>query len=208
MKGSIVRFVIILIVSLFPLGAQASAVEHLREFIQKTQTFKAAFHQKLLDQNFQVVQEASGSMMFQRPGKFRWVYEKPYQQLIVGDGSRVWFYDQDLNQVTVRQLDLAIGNSPAALLAGSSAIEKDFNLTEINIEDEIDWLEATPKHKETNFELIRMGFTKTGELREMILRDNFGQFTLLVFSEIHFNPTLAIELFQFKPPSGADVISD
>jgi len=208
MKGSIVRFVIILIVSLFPLGAQASAVEHLREFIQKTQTFKAAFHQKLLDKNFQDVQEASGSMMFQRPGKFRWVYEKPYQQLIVGDGSRVWFYDQDLNQVTVRQLDLAIGNSPAALLAGSSAIEKDFNLTEINIEDEIDWLEATPKHKETNFELIRMGFTKTGELREMILRDNFGQFTLLVFSEIHFNPTLAIELFQFKPPSGADVISD
>ncbi len=208
MKGSIVRFVIVLIVSLFPLGAQASAVEHLREFIQKTQTFKAAFHQKLLDQNFQVVQEASGSMMFQRPGKFRWIYEKPYQQLIVGDGSRVWFYDQDLNQVTVRQLDLAIGNSPAALLAGSSAIEKDFNLTEINVEDEIDWLEATPKHKETNFELIRMGFTKTGELREMILRDNFGQFTLLVFSEIHFNPNLAIELFQFKPPSGADVISD
>lgn len=176
--------------------------------MQKTQTFKAAFHQKLLDQNFQVVQEASGSMMFQRPGKFRWIYEKPYQQLIVGDGKRVWFYDQDLNQVTVRQLDLAIGNSPAALLAGSSAIENDFNLAEIQIEDEIDWLEATPKHKETNFELIRMGFAKTGELREMILRDNFGQFTLLVFSEINFNPNLAIELFQFDPPSGADVISD
>lgn len=205
---AIIRFAIVLILSFFSLGVQASAVEHLREFIQKIQTFKANFHQKLLDQNFQVIQEASGSMMFQRPGKFRWIYEKPYQQLIVGDGNRVWFYDQDLNQVTVRRLDLAIGNSPAALLAGSSAIEKDFNLTEINIEDEIDWLEATPKHKETNFELIRMGFTKTGELREMILRDNFGQFTLLVFSEIHFNPNLTIELFQFNPPSGADVISD
>lgn len=194
--------------SLFPIWVQASAVEHLRDFVQKTQTFKASFHQKLLDQQYQVIQEASGSMMFQRPGKFRWVYEKPYQQLIVGDGNRVWFYDQDLNQVTVRQLDLAIGNSPAALLAGSSAIEKDFNLTDINVEDEIDWLEATPKHKETNFELIRMGFSKTGKLQEMILRDNFGQFTLLVFSETDFNPSLASELFQFKPPSGADVISD
>ncbi len=194
--------------SLFPIWVQASAVEHLRDFVQKTQTFKASFHQKLLDQQYQVIQEASGSMMFQRPGKFRWVYEKPYQQLIVGDGNRVWFYDQDLNQVTVRQLDLAIGNSPAALLAGSSAIEKDFNLTDINVEDEIDWLEATPKHKETNFELIRMGFSKTGKLQEMILRDNFGQFTLLVFSETDFNPSLANELFQFKPPSGADVISD
>ena len=194
--------------SLFPIWVQASAVEHLREFVQKTQTFKASFHQKLLDQQYQVIQEASGSMMFQRPGKFRWVYEKPYQQLIVGDGNRVWFYDQDLNQVTVRQLDLAIGNSPAALLAGSSAIEKDFNLSDINVEDEIDWLEATPKHKETNFELIRMGFSKTGKLQEMILRDNFGQFTLLVFSETDFNPSLANELFQFKPPSGADVISD
>ena len=193
---------------LFPIWVQASAVEHLREFVQKTQTFKASFHQKLLDQQYQVIQEASGSMMFQRPGKFRWVYEKPYQQLIVGDGNRVWFYDQDLNQVTVRQLDLAIGNSPAALLAGSSAIEKDFNLADINVEDEIDWLEATPKHKETNFELIRMGFSKTGKLQEMILRDNFGQFTLLVFSETDFNPSLANELFQFKPPSGADVISD
>lgn len=176
--------------------------------MQEIQTFKADFNQKLLDQNYQVTQEASGSMMFQRPGKFRWVYEKPYQQLIVGDGHRVWFYDQDLNQVTVRQLDLAIGNSPAALLAGSSAIEKDFNLTDITIEDEIDWLEATPKNKETNFELIRMGFSKAGELREMILRDNFGQFTLLVFNKIDFNPQLTHELFQFKPPSGADVISD
>lgn len=190
------------------LPAQASAVDHLRRFVQEIQTFKADFNQKLLDQNYQVTQEASGSMMFQRPGKFRWVYEKPYQQLIVGDGNRVWFYDQDLNQVTVRQLDLAIGNSPAALLAGSSAIEKDFNLTDITIEDEIDWLEATPKNKETNFELIRMGFSKAGELREMILRDNFGQFTLLVFNKIDFNPQLTHELFQFKPPSGADVISD
>ena len=86
--------------------------------------------------------------------------------------------------------------------------EKCFAKYTVIPEDEIDWLEATPKHKETNFELIRMGFAKTGELREMILRDNFGQFTLLVFSEINFNPNLASELFQFDPPSGADVISD
>jgi outer membrane lipoprotein carrier protein len=128
--------------------------------------------------------------------------------LIVGDGAKVWFYDQDLNQVTVRQLDLAIGSSPAALLAGSSTIERDFDLTEIEVDDEIEWLEATPKAQESTFELIRMGFSQTGELREMVLRDNFGQFTLLVFTDLAANPVLAPDLFQFTPPEGADVISD
>lgn len=186
----------------------ASAIDSLKAFVQQAHTFKAVFSQTLLDKNLQIMQEASGVMMFERPGKFRWFYEKPYQQLIVGDGSRVWFYDHDLNQVTVRQLDLAIGSSPAALLAGSSTIERDFELAEIEVRDDMEWLEATPRAKESTFELIRMGFSRTGELREMVLRDNFGQFTLLVFTDLDANPVLAPDLFQFTPPEGADVISD
>ncbi|SDH56636.1 outer membrane lipoprotein chaperone LolA [Nitrosomonas sp. Nm132] len=203
-----IRLSLFWLLCLFSLVTQASAIDSLRTFVQKAQTFKAVFSQTLLDKNLQIVQEASGVMMFERPGKFRWTYEKPYQQLIVGDGAKVWFYDQDLNQVTVRQLDLAIGSSPAALLAGSSTIERDFDLTEIEVDDEIEWLEAIPKAQESTFELIRMGFSQTGELREMVLRDNFGQFTLLVFTDLAANPVLAPDLFQFTPPEGADVISD
>ena len=202
------RFILILLFFLFSQLTYASAIDSLRSFVQQAHTFKAVFSQTLLDRNLQVMQEASGTMMFERPGKFRWVYEKPYQQLIVGDGSRVWFYDQDLNQVTVRQLDLAIGSSPAALLAGSSTIERDFELNEIEVQDDMEWLEATPRAKESTFELIRMGFSKAGELREMVLRDNFGQFTLLVFTDLDANPDLSPDLFQFTPPEGADVISD
>ncbi len=110
---------------------EASAISSLKTFVRDTRTVRAAFSQTVLDRNMQVVQKGGGTMQFERPGKFRWVYEKPYKQLIVGDGAKVWFYDQDLNQVTVRKLDVAIGSSPAALLAGSSDIENDFDLSEI-----------------------------------------------------------------------------
>src|SRR6476620_12370856 len=108
--------------------AEAGAISSLKSFIQNARTVRAEFSQTVLDKNTRVVQRGSGVMQFERPGKFRWVYEKPYEQLIVGDGARIWFYDHDLNQVTVRKLDAAIGSSPAALLAGSGNIETDFDL--------------------------------------------------------------------------------
>ena len=147
-------------------------------------------------------------MQFERPGKFRWVYEKPYKQLIVGDGAKVWFYDQDLNQVTVRKLDVAIGSSPAALLAGSSNIENDFDLSEITPEGDTEWLEAKPKARESTFEWVRLGFSRDGVLKAMELHDNFGQTTLLAFSLMERNPKIPPELFKFRPPEGADVISE
>ena len=198
-----------LLCALMAMQAQAAAVKSLKTFVDQAQTFRADFSQTLLDKNLQVIQKASGSMMFERPGKFRWTYEQPYQQLIVGDGQQVWFYDQDLDQVTVRQLDLALGSTPAALLAGSNAIERDFDLLEIEAQEgQLEWLEAIPKSRESAFELIRLGFSQAGMLREMVLRDSFGQVTWLIFSQTEQNPTLAPDLFQFTPPAGADVISD
>jgi outer membrane lipoprotein carrier protein len=198
-----------LLCALMTMQAQAAAVKSLKTFVDQALTFRADFSQTLLDKNLRVIQKASGSMMFERPGKFRWTYEQPYQQLIVGDGQRVWFYDQDLDQVTVRQLDLALGSTPAALLAGSNAIERDFDLLEIEAQEgQLEWLEAIPKSGESVFELIRLGFSQAGLLREMVLRDSFGQVTWLIFSQIEQNPTLAPDLFQFTPPAGADVISD
>lgn len=112
-------FVLVLSVCLLPVPVKASAVKSLKTFVNKALTFQANFSQTLLDKNFQVIRKASGSMMFERPGKFRWTYDQPYQQLIVGDGKQVWFYDQDLAQVTVHRLDQALGSTPAALLAGA-----------------------------------------------------------------------------------------
>lgn len=188
--------------------AEAGAIRSLKTFIQDTRTVRAVFMQTVLDKNGRMVQGGGGTMQFERPGRFRWVYEKPYEQLIVGDGARIWFYDHDLNQVTVRQLDLAIGSSPAALLAGSSDIETNFDLSEIGLQGDTEWLEAKPKAKEGTFNWVRLGFTPGGVLKAMELHDNFGQTTVLTFSRVEQNPKLSPELFKFVPPEGADVISD
>lgn len=197
-----------LLLCLLPPMAQSAAIDSLKTFIHGTRTVRATFSQTLLDRNLRVMQKASGTMQFERPGRFRWAYEIPYEQLIVGDGSKVWFYDRDLNQVTVRKLDLAIGSSPAALLAGSSAIESNFDLGERGLQGGLEWLEARPKTKEGTFELVRLGFTPEGTLTAMELRDNFGQTTVLIFSGLEKNPKLAPGLFKFTPPASADVISD
>ncbi len=194
--------------SLLPIAVEAAAIDSLKKFIQETRTVRAHFEQTLYDRNARTIQESNGTMQFERPEKFRWSYEKPYQQLIVGDGTQVWFYDGDLNQVTVRQFNIAIGSSPAALLAGSATIEDNFELTELGLQNDIEWLEAIPKNKESTFEFIQMGFLRDGALKFMALRDSFGQTTVLSFSEMEKNPALASELFKFIPPDNADIISE
>ncbi|MBA2484348.1 MAG: outer membrane lipoprotein chaperone LolA, partial [Nitrosomonas sp.] len=175
---------LVLLLFLLPTVALGSAIESLKTFIQEAKTVRAIFSQTLLDKDGRTIQESSGTMLFERPDKFRWTYEKPYEQLIVGDSDKVWFYDQDLDQVTVRQLDLAIGSSPAALLAGSASIEENFKLVEIGRNNGIEWLEATPKNNDSTFEIIQLGFSPEGILKIMALRDNFGQTTLLTFSNL------------------------
>ena len=122
--------VAVLLLFLVPLVAHAGAIDKLKTFIAATRSAQADFTQEVLDQNGKRIQSASGTMQFQRPGKFRWEYRKPYEQIIVGDGEKFWLYDADMNQVTVRKLDAALGSSPAALLSGSNEIERDFILKE------------------------------------------------------------------------------
>jgi len=179
----------------------------LKAFLQQTTSGKARFAQIIVDKNLKHLQQATGTMLFSRPGKFRWEYDKPYEQVIVGDGSRLWIYDKDLNQVTVRKIDQALGGSPAALLAGSNEIEKIYNLTNLGNQEGLDWLEAVPKSKENAFERIRLGFGRNG-LETMELRDQFGQTTVIKFAAIERNPRLAPDLFKFTPPKGADIITD
>jgi outer membrane lipoprotein carrier protein len=196
---------------LFSGAAQAVAADALRDFVKGTRTGKVAFTQTIVNRNGKVSNPASGTFQFARPGKFRWVYDKPYEQWIVGDGDKLWIFDKDLNQVTVRKLGASLGQSPAAILAGSDDLEKNFTLTEAGVQDGIEWLEAVPKAKDTSFELVRIGFKSEGtnrSLAAMELRDTFGQTSVLKFGAVERNPTLAPETFQFTPPKGADVIGD
>lgn len=190
-----------------PAVAGAAGGDLLRNFVTQTTSAKARFAQMVLDRNLKQLQQATGTMQFARPGRFRWEYDKPYEQTIVGDGSRLWIYDKDLNQVTVRKLDRALGASPAALLAGSNEIEKDYTITSTGNQEGLDWLEAVPKARDTAFERIRLGFSGVN-LQAMELRDQFGQVTVIRFADLERNPKLSPEAFRFTPPKGADVISE
>lgn len=191
-----------------PVAAHADAIDKLKTFIASTHSAQANFIQEVLDQNGKRIQSASGIMQFQRPGKFRWAYQKPYEQLIVGDGSKFWLYDADLNQVTVKKLNAALGSSPAALLSGSNEIERDFTLTEDGSRNGLDWLQAIPKTQDSGFEKIRMGFDAQAALVSMELNDTFGHKTVLQFSAMQRNPKFPAQQFHFTPPKGADVLSE
>jgi outer membrane lipoprotein carrier protein len=188
-------------------SVHAAALDRFRTFVRNTQSARADFEQKVHDRNGKVVQESKGSFVFQRPGLFRWVYAKPVDQVIVGDGQRVWIHDRDLNQVTVRKLSNALGSTPAALLAGSADIEKAFELSDAGTRDGLEWLEARPREREAGFERVRMGFDAEG-LRAMELVDHFGQTTRLRFLNLKRNPKVDKSEFRFEPPKGTDVLGE
>jgi chaperone LolA len=190
------------------LDAHAAATDKLKTFIVATHSAQANFTQEVQDKNGKRIQFASGTMQFERPGKFRWTYKKPYEQLIVGDGKKFWMYDVDLNQVTVKKLDAALGSSPAALLSGNNEIERDFSLKDMNDRDGLEWLQATPKSAESNFAQILIAFNAKSELAVMELHDAFGHRTVLRFTELKNNPPLSSRLFEFVPPKGADVLGE
>jgi len=198
---------LLLLVLTLPFAAHASGIDALRGFLNNTQSASARFAQMVLDRDMKKLQQASGTMQFSRPGKFRWAYQKPYEQIILSDGAQLWIYDKDLNQVTVRPLDRALGASPAALLAGKNVIEENYTLKDAGNESGLEWVEALPKSRDTAFERVRIGFGKAG-LEAMELKDQFGQTTVIKFADVVRNPKLPPETFNFTPPPGADVIRE
>jgi outer membrane lipoprotein carrier protein len=203
------RFFVVagLVLALAAPVADAGSIEKLHAFIEQTRSAKAAFTQVVVDSNGSVQQQASGTVQFQRPGKFRWTYDKPYEQLIVGDGEKLWIYDKELNQVTRRNLDKAIGSSPAALLSGADDVDKYFSLNALGIKKKIDWLEVKPYDQESLFEKVRMGFNAS-TLEIMELYDHFGQKTTITFANMQRNPKSSPDLYTFTVPKGADVVTE
>ena len=187
--------------------ASASGLDDFLAFNASTRTATARFEQQVMDRNGKVVERATGAFAFARPGKFRWTYEKPHQQVLVGDGQKLWIHDPDLNQVTVKRIDAAISSTPAALLAGRDDITKLFTLRDAGAADGLNWVEALPKAQDTGFERVRLGL-QGKSLAAMELHDQLGGRTMLRFSDLRSNAAVPAQSFTFTPPKGADVIED
>lgn len=192
---------------ILPALARADAVERLHAYFETTAAMRAQFHQTVRDNQGRTIQDVTGTMQLQRPGKFRWDYHKPYVQLIVGDGRKVWLYDPELEQVTVRSLDKVLGSSPAALLAGSKDIDRLFSLADAGKKGSLEWVVATPRQSESGFDKVLLGFDGD-TLAAMQMYDSFGQLTEIVFSAVERNPRLPADSFRFSPPAGVDVLSE
>ena len=188
-------------------SAFADGVSSLRDFFSSTNTMRAKFSQVVTDTQGRKVQEVEGTMQLQRPNKFRWDYNKPYEQQIISDGKDVFLYDTDLQQVTVRALSRAIGSSPAAMLAGGDAVEKGFSLKNANRKDGLIWVLALPKEKDSGFDRVLLGF-KGDKLRKMELYDSFNHITHITFDAVERNPVLQDSTFLFTPPKGVDVVGE
>jgi outer membrane lipoprotein carrier protein len=192
---------------LFCHAAFADGVTSLKDFYHHTNSMRAKFHQQVKDNAGGVVQEVEGTMQLQRPNKFRWDYQKPYEQEIISDGKDVFLYDIDLEQVTIRSLSQALGSSPAALLAGGAEVERSFVLKNIKRGDGLDWVEALPKSVDSGFERILLAF-KGNNLSKMEMYDSFKNITLITFDSVERNPSLQTSSFLFTTPEGVDVVGE
>jgi periplasmic chaperone LolA len=177
----------------------------LHAFFDGMRTVSGEFEQTVFDSDFRAVQASSGVFMVQRPRKFRWDYHSPYEQLIMSDGEKLWIYDSDLAQVSVKSLDESLSHAPARLLSGEQPIRETFELTALGSSKGYEWVQLRPRVKDTEFNEVRLGLGPKG-LAVMELVDGFGQTTRLRFTNLKRNPELNPALFKFVPPAGVDVI--
>lgn len=199
-------FVTALLLASGPTWAYAAdAQSQLQRFVREVQSATGQFTQSTVGAQGRTQPAQSGEFSFQRPGRFKWAVQNPYEQLIVSDGKQVIQYDPDLAQVTQREVDQAIGTSPAAILFGTGALEQAFNVTALPDKDGLQWLRATPKTADAGFSRVELGFNNNLPQRVELL-DSFGQTTRVELSNIKPNPSLPQDAFSFTPPAGVDVV--
>lgn len=203
------RTLLLFTACLFAAGNTPAAgdAERLEAFLSGLDTLEADFHQSLYDENLNELEQSRGAFLLSRPNRFRWDYRQPEAQLIVADGEKVWIYDRDLAQVTVRTIGTALGATPAMLLSSDAPVEKNFEVSALKPSGGLEWIGLKPRLSDTGFAYIRLGFSgNVLELMELI--DNFGQLTRVEFKNMKRNTRIDPAAFQFEPPKGVDIIRD
>lgn len=185
--------------------AQEAGIVQLERFVASATSAEGRFEQVVSPMSGRKPQVSSGTFVFERPGRFRWEYEKPYPQLLVSDGEELWTWDPDLDQATVQPMGDALGATPAAILAGDGSLERNFRLISESEQDGLAWVRAEPLQTDGAFALVRVGLSD-GMLRRMEMHDQFGQITVIDFPDLTTGVKPGADLFRFEPPAGADVI--
>jgi len=188
-------------------GGPINGEARLRSFLADVQSLDGKFRQQVIDSRKQVIEDTSGSVAMQRPGRFRWNYAAPFERVIVADGEKVWLYEADLEQVTIRRLSSGIGDTPAALLTGKESVLERFSVDKSWTADGLELVRLVPRSPDSDFAAVTLGFAGPA-LRQLLLDDRLGQQTRIDLTDVRINPRLVPELFQFVPPPGADVIDD
>ncbi len=196
--------VFILLLPLIAPSVQASP-KNLQRFFKQVHTFSARFNQVVLDEGLNRLQESSGTLYIQRPGKFRWDYDSPLKQYIIADGKKLWVYDVELQQVVVRKLTGSLGHTPAILLAGKGALSGNFKIRRMDNAGKLQWVRMTPKYKDGGYEDIQIGF-ENGRLRTLTMIDGFGRTTRITFYQTRENKRISPKRFIFKVPANVDII--
>lgn len=204
------RRIVVVLSCLFVIAVHAAppaagGTESLRRFFSGVQTINSRFTQVVLDEALNTIQESSGMLWIDRPDKFRWDYDAPFRQEIVGDGERIWVYDKELEQVTVRPLAGGLGYTPAVLLAGRGKLEDNFSVKPLGMQGNLEWAQLVPKNKDGGFESIRIGF-EGGKLRVLEMLDGFGNTTRVTLQAPKENVKIEPAKFRFTPPPGVDVV--
>jgi outer membrane lipoprotein carrier protein len=187
--------------------AQETPVERLKKALQSVTSLQAGFTQMTYDQLGNVDHRGTGTFYLQKPGKFRWDYKEPFHQEVVTSGGKVWFYDADLEQVTVKKVDAAIGSTPALLLTGEISVMDNFTLENQGENEGLSWVRLIPKNEDSGFKHITVGLEKES-IVGMELADNFGHLTRIYFQDIKPGVKIDPARFEFKAPPGVDVFED
>lgn len=197
----------VIVLSIMAFSTVMAVESFVERYFGTLKSLQADFVQQVFDADFKLLETSSGQLFMQKPGRFRWNYKEPLEQIIVADGERLWHYDSELEQVTVRRLDAALGSTPLALLSGAAPIEEAFLVRPLTTQGELQWYELRPKDEQGDFKLLRVAFQ--GEtLNTIELEDAFSQRTRLRFRRLERNVQIDPELLRFVPPAGVDVVGD
>lgn len=184
-----------------------SGLDRLRAFLERAQTLRAEFSQEIVDANRQVVETARGRVVLKRPGRFRWDYQAPYERVVLADGERLWLYEADLQQVTVRPLTAGLGETPAALLTGGREILERFEVVSSWSGEDLAWVRLKPRSTDSDFDAVAIGFRGADPVR-LEIDDRLGQQTRIALSAIATNRPVGDDTFRFEVPAGVDVIRE